>query len=309
MANSNYISQSLILKICTSLSIITSVVDIFLYWFFPQNRNFSFSNIIILAIINLIYSISTLLPFDEFIKEPENSKMCGIQAFIINLSHSAQYLQVSIMSYCIFIKIIKRNHLEKFYIIYRILFFILLLSFPLTFSIYILLTKAYGNSGIFCWIDIYTLYRRNFIKKVILNYYITIWFLILMNLFFIVKIKVTLRKNKIKNEIYDHLIKYPIILIISSFPTTFNVLYRIFNKNKQIDFFIYLQIIFESCFGMVINIIFLTSPWIQQSIVGVINSYKNTEDFNNLMPIREETKFSTSSSGRETTNFSKDKNN
>ena len=130
-----------------------------------------------------------------------------------------------------------------------------------------------------------------------------------MNLFFIVKIKVTLRKNKIKNEIYDHLIKYPIILIISSFPTTFNVLYRIFNKNKQIDFFIYLQIIFESCFGMVINIIFLTSPWIQQSIVGVINSYKNTEDFNNLITIREETKFSTSSSGRETTNFSKDKNN
>ena len=307
MANSSYKKQSLILKVCTSLSIITSVIDIFLYWFFPQNRNFSFSNIIILAIINLIYSISTLLPFDEFIKEPENSTMCEVQSFFINFSHSAQYLQVSIMSYCIFIKIIKKNHLEKYYKIYRFLFFVLLLSFPLIFSIYILLTKGYGNSGIFCWIDIYTLYRRNHIKRVLLNYYITIWFLLLINLFFIIKVKVTLKKNKIKNEIYDHLIKYPIILLICSFPTTFNVLYRILNKNKQINAFIYLQIIFESCFGMIINVIFLTSPWIQQSIVGLINSYKNKEDFNSLMPIREESKFS-SSSGRETLNSYKDKN-
>ena len=307
MINNNYTSQSLILKICTSLSIITSVVDIFFYWFFPQNRNFSFSNIIILAIINLIYSISTLLPFDKHLKEPVNSKMCEVQSFLINFSHSAQYLQVSIMSYCIFIKIIKKNHLEKFYKIYRVLFFILLLSFPLIFSIYITIIKAYGNSGIFCWIDIYTLYRRAFIKKVIINYYITIWFLLFINLFFIVKIKVTLKKNKIKNEIYDHLIKYPIILLISSFPTTFNVLYRIFNKNKHINFFVYLQIIFESCFGMVINIIFLTSPWIQQSIVGLINNYRNIEDMNSLMPIREETKFSSSLSERDTSIFNKEK--
>jgi hypothetical protein len=115
-----------------------------------------------------------------------------------------------------------------------------------------------------------------------------------MNLFFIVKIKVTLKKNKIKNEIYDHLIKYPIILLISAFPTTFNVLYRIFNKNKKIEIFVYLQVIFESCFGMIINIIFITSPWIKQSIVGLIVNYKIKEDdFNNIMPIREATKYST----------------
>ena len=298
----------LILKICTSLSIITSILDIFLYWFFPQNRNFSFSNIIILSLVNLIYSISTLLPFDSESKELENSTICEIQSFFVNLSHSAQYLQVSIMSYCIFIKIIKRNHLEKNYKLYRFFFFLLLLSFPLAFSIYILLTKSYGNSGIFCWVDIYTLYKRTFIKKVILNYYITIWFLLLMNLFFITKIKVTLRKNKIKNEIYEHLIKYPIILVICSFPTTFNVLFRIFNNNKEIDLFIYLQILFESCFGMIINVIFITSPWIKQSIVGLIVSYQNKEDFNALMPIREGTKYSVSSE-KDANDFVRDKNN
>ena len=301
------LTQSVILKICTSLSIITSILDVFFYWLFPQNRYFSFSNIIILAVINLLYSISTLLPFDENSKEPENSTMCQIQSFLINLFHSAQYLQVTIMSYCIFIKIIKRNHLEKNYKIYRFIFFILLLSFPLVFSIYLILTKAYGSSGIFCWINFMSSYRRNFLKKVILNYYITIWFLLLMNLFFVVKIKVTLKKNKIKNEIYEHLIKYPIILLISSFPTTFNVLYRIFNKNNQNIVFAYLQIIFESSFGMIINIIFITSPWIRQSVVGLINSYKNKDDFNSLMPIREETKYSSSLNERETNDFDKDK--
>ena len=307
MDTNDFTAQILIHKICTSLSIIISILDIFLYWFFPQNRNFSFTNIIILSIINLIYSISTLLPFDENMTQPENSTICAIQSFLVNLSHSAQYLQVSIISYCIFIKIIKRNFLDKNYKIYRLIFFILLLSFPLIFSIYLLITRGYGNSGIFCWIDIYTVYRRNFIKKVILNYYITIWFLLLINLFFIVKIKATLKKNKIKNEIYDHLIKYPIILIISAFPTTFNVLYRIFNKNKKIVFFVYLQVIFESCFGMIINIIFITSPWIKQSIVGLIVSYKNKEDdFNNIMPIKVESNYSTMI-GNEVANFINDK--
>ena len=284
-------SLQIILKIGTSLSIITSVIDIILYWLFPQNRSFSFSNIIILAIINLIYSISTLLPADMTLKQPEYTTMCQIQAFMVNFSHCAQYLQVSIMSYCIFIKIITRNHLENNSKIYRSLFFLLLLSFPFVFSIYILLTKSHGSSIVFCWINIYTLYKKSHIRKVVLNYYITIWFLLFLNLFFIVKIKVMMKKNKIKNEIYEHLIKYPIILIIFSLPGTFNSLYRLFQNNKDVDFMIFIQVICECCFGTVLNIYFMTSPWIKQSIVSVIKN-QNKDDINKLLPIRETTRFS-----------------
>jgi len=284
-------SLQIILKIGTSLSIITSVIDIILYWFFPQNRSFSFSNIIILAIINLIYSISTLLPADMTLKQPEYTTMCQIQAFMVNFSHCAQYLQVSIMSYCIFIKIITRNHLESNSKIYRSLFFLLLLSFPFVFSIYILLTKSHGSSIVFCWINIYTLYKKSHIRKVVLNYYITIWFLLLLNLFFIIKIKVMMKKNKIKNEIYEHLIKYPIILIIFSLPGTFNSLYRLFQNNKDVDVMIFIQVICECCFGTVLNIYFMTSPWIKQSIVSVIKN-QNKDDINKLLPIRETTRFS-----------------
>ena len=280
----------ILLKIGASISIITTVIDIILYWLFPQNRSFSFSNIIILAAINLVYSISTLLPADITLNQPENTTMCQIQSFIVNFSHCAQYLQVSIISYCIFIKLITRNHLERNAKIYRSLFFLLLLTFPLIFSIYIILTKSHGSSLVFCWINIYTLYKKNHIKKVVLNYYITIWFLLFMNLFFIVKVKVMMRKNKIKNEIYEHLMKYPIILIIFSIPGTFNMLYRIMSNKNDVEFMLFFQVICESCFGIVINIYFITSPWIKQSIVSVIKN-QNKEEINKLMPIREATTF------------------
>ena len=250
----------IILKIGTSISILTTIIDIILYVLFPQNRSFSFTNIIILAAINLIYSISTLLPADITLNQPE------------------------------FIKLITRNHLEKNAKFYRTFFFLLLLSFPLVFSIYILLTKSHGTSLVFCWINIYTLYKKNHIKKVVLNYYITIWFLLFMNLFFIVKVKVMMRKNKIKNEIYEHLMKYPIILIIFSIPGTFNMLYRIMSNKNDVEFMLFFQVICESCFGIVINIYFITSPWIKQSIVSVIKN-QNKEEINKLMPIREATTF------------------
>ena len=285
MALEDYTTLSLILKIFTSFSIITSIIDVFLYWFFPQNRNFSFTNIIILSIINFIYSVSTLLPVDLSLKQPENTTMCQIQSFIANCSHCAQYLQVSIMIYCVFIKLIAHNHLEKNGGIYRLLFTLLLISFPLAFSIYIIMTKSHGNGGVFCWIDIYTIYKRAHIKKVIVNYYIIIWFLLFINLFFVVKIKVMMKKNRIKNEIYDHLILYPIILIFCSIPGTFNVIYRLLNNNKEIEFMIFMKVIFESCFGTAINIYFIASPWIKQSILDIIKNRNIDDDNSNLMPI------------------------
>ena len=283
-------SLQIILKIGTSLSIITTVIDFILYWLFPQNRNFTFSNIIILAGINFIYSVSTLLPSDITLSQPENTPICQAQSFIVNFSHCAQYLQVSIISYCIFIKLITRNHLEKYSKIYRTLFSFLLLTFPLIFSIYILLTKSYGSSLVFCWINIYTLYRKNQIKKVVLNYYITIWLLLFMDLFFIIKVKLMMKKNKIKNEIYVHLIKYPIILIIFSIPGTFNIFYRIMFNKSDVNFMLFFQVICESCFGTAINIYFICSPWIKQSLVSMIRN-QNKEENNKLMPISKSSTF------------------
>jgi hypothetical protein len=283
-------SLQIILKIGTSISIFFGIIDIVLYAVFPQNRSFSFTNIIILAGINLLYSISTLLPADITLNQPENTTWCQIQSFLVNFSHCAQYLQVSIISYCIFIKLITRNHLEKNAKIYRSIFFLLLLSFSLVFSIYILLTKAHGTAHAFCWINLYSLYQKNHIKKLILNYYTTIWFLLFVNIFFIVKVKVMMKKNKIRNEMYEHLLKYPIILIILSLPGTFNMIYHIIYNQKDIEAMVFIQVISESCFGLVINIYFITSPWIKENIKNAFK-FQNNESLDQISPIRD-SKFS-----------------
>ena len=111
-----------------------------------------------------------------------------------------------------------------------------------------------------------------------------------MNLFFIVKVKVMMKKNKIKNEIYEHLMKYPIILIIFTIPGTFNMLYRILSNKNDVDFMLFFQVISESCFGIAINIYFITSPWIKQSILGVIKNQNKDEDYK-MAPISESTTF------------------
>lgn len=285
-----YSTLAIILKIGTSISIITTVIDIALYWLFPQNRSFSFSNIIILAFINLLYSAFTLIPADISLKQPENTNICQVQSFLVNFSHCAQYLQISIISYCLFIKLLTKNHLERHPKIYRGLFLMLMLIFPLVFSVYIVLTKAYGGSFVFCWINIYSLYKKDHIRRVVLNYYIIIWFLLFMNIFFIVKVKVMMKKNKIRNEMYEHLLKYPIILIILSLPGTFNMIYHIIYNQKDIEAMVFIQVISESCFGLVINIYFITSPWIKESIKNVFK-FQNNESLDQISPIRD-SKFS-----------------
>lgn len=281
-----YSTLVIILKIGTSISIITTILDIALYWLFPQNRSFSFSNIIILAFINLLYSIFTLIPAEITLKQPENTTSCEVQSFLVNFFHCAQYLQISIISYCLFIKLLTKNHLERHPKLYRGLFIMLLLMFPLVFSVYIVLTKAYGGSFVFCWINIYSLYKKDHIRRVVLNYYIAIWFLLFMNIFFIVKVKVMMKKNKIKNEIYNHLMKYPIIMFAFTIPGTFNMIYHIEFNHKDIPFMVFLQVICECCFGTVINIYFITSPWIKQCIINFIRNRKKGES-DDLLPRRD----------------------
>ena len=94
-----------------------------------------------------------------------------------------------------------------------------------------------------------------------------------------------MKKNKIKNEIYEHLMKYPIILIIFSIPGTFNIFYRIMFNKSDVNFMLFFQVICESCFGTAINIYFICSPWIKQSLVSMIRNQNKEENNKNHIVI------------------------
>ena len=89
---------------------------------------------------------------------------------------------------------------------------------------------------------------------------------------------------------YEHLLKYPIILIILSLPGTFNMIYHIIYNQKDIEAMVFIQVISESCFGLVINIYFITSPWIKENIKNAFK-FQNNESLDQISPIRD-SKFS-----------------
>ena len=103
-----------------ALSIGTSVIVQFLYWFFKDNHNFTMSKIATLSLANAMFSLSLILPYNSDI-----NALCQIQSFLINTFQLTQYFASCVLCYCTFISIIKKNHLEKHKTIYSIYFILI----------------------------------------------------------------------------------------------------------------------------------------------------------------------------------------
>lgn len=278
---------NIIKNIGSSCSIITSGLVLFLYWIIRGSETFTHSNtnIIIFSITNCIFSVSMVLPL-----KPNNSLMCKIQAFSLNTFQQAQFICSCVLGYCCFITVINKNHLEKHYMIYNLLFLSLEFGIPILLSSIILFTHSYGDSGGFCWLDIKNHNKRTFISKFTLILFSTLWFLLIVNLFFIVKLIVILRKNRIDNPKYRHIILYPVVILISAVPATVNRCYSIFNKQESKYVFELIQMISETFCGFIINLLFLSSPWVRESIPKIIASmrYENQFDDGILSEIKAE---------------------
>ena len=122
------------------ISIITYFIDIFFYFYLKENWNFTFSTIIFLSTTNFIYSIAMLFPLKE-----KSSIRCAIQSFMIITFQTSQYLSSCLLCFNNFVNLIKRHHLDKHKLFYRIIFIILSFLFPLFLSILTLTSKTYGD--------------------------------------------------------------------------------------------------------------------------------------------------------------------
>lgn len=254
----------------SAISIGTCLFALFIFWFFKDNHNFTISKIPTLSISNAIFSLSLILPYDQ-----NGKTMCQIQSFLINTFQLTQYFCSCVLCYCSFVSIIKKNHLEKHKIFYRIFFCLIELGLPIFLSSIVLYTKSFGDSGGFCWLDLNNKYKRLFMQKLSINIYACLWFLLLLNIFFIIKIFVLINKNKNSNkEIYNHLLIYPSLMVISAVPGTMYRLYMILNKQIEIYWMKLVMIICESFCGGLVNCAFFFSPWVRQSIVNACQNIR-----------------------------------
>jgi hypothetical protein len=265
--NENF--SNIMIEIGSLATIFTFVITTILYYIFREKQNKILFSIFFICILNFIYAVGILLPIKSF---------CFVQSFLISFSRTSQIIYGCLI--CIFnfynIKI-KKNSLKYNYI-YRIAFFFLGIIFPMTFSCILMYTNSFGNSGGYCWIDLYNVYKRNFIKKCVLNLFLGLYFVIIINIFFLIKTSIILNKKIYKNETYRHINMYSKLIIISIFPGTINRTYEILYKQKRVSILYFLQIIFENYIGPIINILLIFSPWIRNNILNAIYSHRNNND-------------------------------
>jgi len=276
--STKYIQLTNVINIGCILSIIFSVISLILYLLFKQNKNFNINIIISTSMLNLLYSFGMLLPFNSNI-----SKACKIQSFIINFSQLSQYFSILFLSIINFISLIKKNlNSKKAYLIY--LCFITVI--PFGFSYYVIYTKSYGDSGGYCCIDYYNVYKRLFIKKLTFNKFLLMLFVLVINIFFIAKVFVMIYYNKkIENKnIYFHINLYSVLMIISIIPEIYLRLDEVINKQNENPNIKRIEIYFENFMGFLYNILFIFSPWNRQIILNCINTmkYNNSNKLENI---------------------------
>jgi hypothetical protein len=203
-----------------------------------------------------------LLPLTEKI-----SPICSIQSFMIITFQTSQYLSSCLLCFNNFVNLIKKNHLDKYKLFYRIIFIILSLLIPLILSFLTLITKTYGDSEGYCWFDYKNIYKRQAMRKVTLTYFLALLFVFSLNIFFIVKVHYIIKNNKSKTnrKTYIHINKYSIILQFSAIPGVIERIYRILNKEKESSILKFFRIIGENYIGIIINIFLLNSPWINDN--------------------------------------------
>lgn len=256
-----------------SLSLSSTIIAFILFWFFKENRSFTLEIQMYLTLSIFLYSLSSLFPYDV------NSVWCPIQSYLLNTSLTSLSIWSTIMGYSCLISMIHKTHLEHHKKFYRIIFFSFAFALPLALSSVILFTKIYGDSNGICWIDVRTEDRVQFIFKMVMMFYLIDWYIIIVNVFFILKIFIMSRRSQQnKNELYSYIKWYPIVNVLCEAIATINRIYGLFNGKKITFIFSILQVIFDSFEGLVFVCIFLSSPGISQSVIVFCRRIFNRKD-------------------------------
>ena len=249
---------SYIQKFGCSISIATSIIVTFLSLFFKHYKDYTKCKILYLSLSNCVLCLSFLVL----------GSLCTMQALFINTLQLMQYAFSSVIAYCTLNHVIHKKHLYKYKHIYSFIFFIPEVVIPCALSVYVYLTSSIGKTGDYCWLDLENIYKYVFMKKLTLNLFCFICMLLVLNVFFIVKIYVVMNKNEHSNkELYIHLTWYPLLMVISGVPFILYRMHFITNKLQGNIFLKFCMTISENFAGAAINVFYMVSPWVRQSLV------------------------------------------
>ena len=129
--------------------------------------------------------------------------------------------------------------------------------------------------------DVYRCDETNIIHKLILFYYITNWFFIILNTFLIYKVISILSNAGNKSLtllLIAHKLKYfPIIHIITILPSTVSRVYNLLDLEPNFTLAL-LQTIFGSAAGIGYLVVYLLIPQVNQSLKFLFERLFNRQD-------------------------------
>ena len=244
-------------------SIVASLFSFMLFWFFKESRSFLLEVQVYFVLFSLIYSISSLLPYRSGDKNIDN--YCKIQAFLSEAGQLGTTIISALLNYCCLISIINKNHFEKYKMIYRVIFsLILLLPFGIASPVFI--KKSYGKSYGICWLDLFNYDKRDTIRKIALIFVLCEWYFLFIGFFLLLKRLLIRKKILGKNkDLYLYCIYYTVVIVICRLFFSLN---RLLYAFLSVDIFVLsiFDVSLSSIQGVLLMLIFIFSPTIYQNV-------------------------------------------
>lgn len=250
-------------KLFSIVSLILLFFISMLFWFSKKiKRRITNIGILYLIIIEILYLISILLPYD--INNPD-SKLCFAESLLINFFNHARLAWCFLMTYICIMESMNKLSFENHFLLFSIIYIFILITIPFLLSLYVYLNDLSGNYGAYCYLPLNNEEMRFYIVRIHI-YYTAIKFCFIVITFYCIfqskKNKKLYKKAGNYKSNYKYL-SYPKLICFLQFLDLSTNIYKIVKINSS-TFWMELLHIFLNCSeGIFIFIIFVRSTLFQ----------------------------------------------
>ena len=221
----------------------------------------SYINVLFLLLNDLLYYVSILLTFNN--KELIDS-LCITQGFLLNFSKQGSIIFNFFISYTCLMETINPKYYLQNRFKFTIIFLLCSTLIPFFICLYLYIFNLFGNDIYYCSLPLSTKIKRFFVintQGIILFFEIFEYFLILYCYKNCKKLIQNIEKRSKKTiKINKQILYFPLIYLIISPVGMFNKYKRLINFLEIYPFFEYLNLILEGLKGIIILLLFISSP-------------------------------------------------
>ena len=253
----------IIKKVFSIISLIVFFLIAFLFWFSRKiKKKMVHMNILYLAIIEIGYLISLILPYNY--NEPDDD-LCFAQSLLINFFTHSKYVWCILMIYTSIMESLFKARFENNFVIFSLISIFVLILIPFFSSLFLFLNKLSGNYGVYCYLPLNNSEMRFYVNRIHIYFTSIKAFFIIITFYGIYRSKrnKTVLKTFIKfTSNHKYLIYTKIICFLQTLDLITNI-YKIIKINSSSFWIELLHIIFNCGEGILIFITFLRSQLFQ----------------------------------------------